>query len=83
MCADRGRVEEDKVSSVLAMYLIPAASRLDVVPISLKLHLPAAKPAYQVPVDITTAVVVWLGWAWIVYKIAQVVRRNQGKVKTQ
>jgi len=34
-----------------------------------------------VPVEVATALFVWLGWAWLVYKIARVVRSRKAKDK--
>lgn len=43
---------------------------------NMTLHLPAAKPSYQVPVEIATATVVWLGWTFLVYMLIRVARRS-------
>lgn len=46
-------------------------------------HLPAVTPGNQVPVEIATAAVVWLGWAWVAWKIVGVVSRSRRKAKTE
>lgn len=46
-------------------------------------RLPAAKPGYQIPVEIGTALVIWLGWAWVAWRIWSIIRSRTARIKTE
>lgn len=56
------------------------------IPTPITLTLPTGHPSHQLPVEIVTAVAIWLGWAYLMRKMWNIIARHKvavGEVTSQ
>jgi hypothetical protein len=47
------------------------------IPTPVTLTLPTGHPSHQIPVEIVTAVAIWLGWAYLMRKMWNILARHK------